>query len=263
MADKEKKSKTSRSRRKVATGDSERLDAIIDAAMELAVEKSWTDITLADIAARAGISLAELRRHVSGRDEILRLFTRRVDEKVLSSLEQDPLEGDATDRLFELIMRRLEALAPWRPAIRDILKESPILVGEHPPLACQYLASQRWMLAAAGLERPGLEGAACAAALGGIYLRALKVWVEDDDPGFSRTMSRLDQDLKRAAQWLERLEGPAEAARSVARAGCAVARGLFRLIRPRRDGRKDRHDEDSADIVATTVDHPGEAGQQA
>ena len=262
MAEKEKKGRTGRTRRKAAATDSERLDAIVDAAMELAVEKDWTDITLADIAEKAGLSLAELRRHVSGRDEILRHFARRVDEQVLASLEQDPLEGDATDRLFELIMRRLEALAPWRPAIRNILKESPVIVGEHPPIACQYLASQRWMLAAAGLERPGLEGAACAAALGGIYLRALKTWVDDDDPGFSRTMSRLDQDLKRAAQWRERLEGPARAAKGLARAGCAFARGLVRLVRPRRDERKER-DEESADIVATTVDHPGEAEGRA
>ncbi len=254
------KKKDTRTRRKSAFGDSQRLDAIIDAALELAVETPWTNVTLADIARRAGLSLAELRQHVDGRDEILRHFARRVDAQVLASLEKDPLEGDAVDRLFELIMRRLEVLAPWRPAIRNILKESPLIAGEHPPLACQYLASQRWMLSAAGLERPGLEGAACAAALGGIYLRALKTWVEDDDPGFSRTMARLDQDLKRAARWRERLEGPARAARGMASAGCALARGLIRLIR--RQERSPR-EEESADIVATTVDPRDEAGQQA
>jgi AcrR family transcriptional regulator len=227
--------KGTRSRRGRQPATEETRNRIIDAAMELAVERPWTEITLAAIAEKAEITLAELHQHVSERDEILKLLARRVDEQVLASLEKEPLEGGAVDRLFELIMRRLEALAPWRPAIRNILKDMPFVIGEHPPLACQYLASQRWMLAAAGLERPGAEGAACALALGGIYLRALKTWVDDEDPGYSRTMARLDGDLKRAAEWRERLEGPVRAARTMARAGCAVLRGVAGLfVRPRR-----------------------------
>ena len=234
---------------------------IVEAGMELAVDRRFEDITLADIAAAAGLSLAELRRHIARPTDVLRLLADEVDAAVLASLEDEPLEGEATDRLFELVMRRLERLAPWRPAIRNILRDAPLIVGEHPPLACRYLLSQKWMLAAAGLERPGLEGAACAAALGAIHARALATWVEDDDPGFARTMARLDKDLKRAGDLRERLAGPADAARAACRAGFSLARGVARMLRP--GGWKSEETETPPPPAAESATGPEEAPRPA
>ena len=220
MAEKKKTSSSGKSRKK--SGKTDPIVAIIDATMKLAAERPWREITLADIADAAGLTLAELRAHVSCKGDVLRALADRADTALRESVEKEPLDGEARDRLFEAIMRRLEFLAPWRAAIRNLMSEPAAATCECPPVLERYFLSQRWILAAADLEAPGMEGAARTLGLGMIYARTLRTWVEDDDPGLSRTMARLDRDLDRACR-MERRLAPAA---SAARAAC----GLFRTV---------------------------------
>ena len=229
----EKKTST-RSRKKSAANDTAAIEKrIIDAAMELAAERPFTELSLADIAERAGLPLAELRRHVCCRDDVLRLLSRRLDEQVLESLSQDPLEGEPVDRLFELIMRRLEQLAPYRAAVRNLLQAAPAIACEFPPVLLRFCTSQDWMLAAAGLKPAGIEKKACMAALATIYLRTLATWVNDDDPGLSKTMAQLDSDLRRAEKAWNKAKTPLKAAQGAldltGRIACKAAGLLFGL----------------------------------
>ena len=63
-------------------------ERIVEAAFRLAVEKPWPEVTLAAIAESAGLSLAELAQHVSGKPDILDAFARGMDGKLLSSLTE-------------------------------------------------------------------------------------------------------------------------------------------------------------------------------
>ncbi len=230
MAEKKKASSSGGSRKKGSKADP--VATIIEATMTLAAERLWREITLADIADAAGLTLAELRAHVSCKGDILRALADRADAELLKSVEKDPLDGEARDRLFEAIMRRLEFLAPWRAAIRNIMSEPAAASCECPSVIERYFISQRWILAATGLEAPGMEGAARTFGLGMIYARTLRTWVEDDDPGLSRTMARLDRDLDRACR-MERRLAPAA---SAARAACGLLRAMARagkaVLRP-------------------------------
>ncbi len=231
--DSKKTSKTSAARKpRKSRGKTGQMEAIIGAAMTLAASEPWRDITFSAIAAEAGLPLAELRAHVACKGDILRALAAQTDEALLASIEKEPLEGDAADRLFEAIMRRLEIMAPWKAAIGRIMEEPASAVCECPPVIEQYFLSSRWMLAAAGLEKPGMEGLARTLGLGAVYGRALRTWVHDDDPGLSRTMARLDRDLKRGGRLLEQLEGPAHAARAACRFVSAILRAGARAMRP-------------------------------
>ena len=59
------------------------------------------------------------------------------------------------ERLFDVLMRRLEILAPHREAVRSLLRSAR----RNPPLALALnglaVRSQQWMLTAAGIERIG------------------------------------------------------------------------------------------------------------
>jgi len=81
-------------------------DRIVEAAFRLAAEKPWAEITLAAIAQGAGLNLAELAQQISGKPDILDAFARGMDARLLASLKDDPVEGDAHDRLFDIILRR-------------------------------------------------------------------------------------------------------------------------------------------------------------
>ena len=56
----------------------------VRAALDLAEERGWGDISLADIAQAADLSLADLRREFSCKSDIIRAFQKEVDAEVLA-----------------------------------------------------------------------------------------------------------------------------------------------------------------------------------
>src|ERR1700739_887029 len=61
-------------------------NAIIDALLELASERSWEDIAISDIASRANVSLATFRDHFPSKGAVLAAFARRIDHVVLDAV---------------------------------------------------------------------------------------------------------------------------------------------------------------------------------
>src|SRR3954447_16628676 len=93
-------------------------DQGIDAMMSLLAERSYGDIGLEDVAARAGLSLSGLRTSFHGKIAILAAFNERMD---LAVLAEGPAEGESErDRLFDILMRRFDALAQYRASIRSL-----------------------------------------------------------------------------------------------------------------------------------------------
>ena len=201
-------------------------DRLIDAALKLAAERRWREVTLAEIARAAGVSLAEAYRVMPSRSAVLHGFARRIDAEVLGA---DAVEEDSVrprDRIFDVLMRRFDALQRHRGAVAAILRDSyrdPLAALASAP---QFLRSMRWMGEAAGLSMDGLGGALRTKAIGAAWAGALRTWLADDSPDLSRTMASLDQRLR----WVERMGllaraergGPGGAGASGAEEGAAV-----------------------------------------
>ncbi|SLN74495.1 TetR/AcrR family transcriptional regulator [Oceanibacterium hippocampi] len=179
---------------------------VVEATMALVGEEGWSATTLNRIADRSGVGLAEIRRHFRSRPAILEAFARHVDEAVLAGGHFDADEP-ARDRLFDVLMRRFDALAPHKEAIRRLAAEAR----RHPLTALSggpsFLRSMTWMLAAAGIGTGGLAGMVRARGLGVVYLRTLTVWLDDESEDLGRTMSTLDKALKRAEAMLGAMPG--------------------------------------------------------
>jgi AcrR family transcriptional regulator len=56
----------------------------IRAALDLAEQRGWRHVTLLDIAQAAGISLSDLRREFTSKNDIIRAFQQEVDAEVLA-----------------------------------------------------------------------------------------------------------------------------------------------------------------------------------
>jgi ubiquinone biosynthesis protein COQ9 len=199
-------------------------DRILDAALRLAADRRWTGITLRDIAGEAGLGLTELNAAVASRAAILSLFNRRIDQRMLAALDKDPVTGDAHDRMFEVFMRRLEVMAPWRAAVASIIADPATLLDDPVETARSLGRSLAWVLAAAGLENGGSRETIQRLGLAAVYRRVLGVWVDDDDPGLARTMAALDRALRDGETWLRR----AAPALAIAGALGSTARALIR-----------------------------------
>jgi AcrR family transcriptional regulator len=174
---------------------------IIAALLKLAEERPYREIALIDIAREANLRLVELRNEFASKSEILAAFTRAIDDEVARRMEFK-LERAASprDRLFDVIMTRFDALAPYRPALRRILDALRTSPGEVSARA--FIASQSWMLAAAGIPTDGARGAARVTGLAALYARVMPIFLADDDPGLARTMAAVDSRLRDGERWL-------------------------------------------------------------
>lgn len=176
-------------------------DAIIDATLTLAAERGWRGLALTDIAERAGTPLADLVEHFPSRAAILDAYLRRIDHAMMAGGgEGGTSRSDETprDRLFEVIMRRFDAMSRDRKALAAILRQS----GDDPwAVLCggrRFLRSMALILETAGLSAAGLGGLARVNGIAVVYLYVLKNFLTDDSPDLARTMAALDKALRRA-----------------------------------------------------------------
>jgi AcrR family transcriptional regulator len=178
----------------------------VRAAFELAKDRGWGEIGLADIAGRANLSLAELRRDFTCKTDILRSFQAEVDAEVLARLRPPREAQSPRDRLFDVIMIRFEVMQPYKPALKRIADYLCCRPGEAALLACSSLASQYWMLAGAGAKLDGPGGAVKVAGLTGIYGKVFQVWLDDASPSLDKTMAALDRRLAKGERLQSALE---------------------------------------------------------
>lgn len=192
---------------------------IVDALMALAAERRFEDIAIRDICERAGISLADFRDVFPSKGAALGAFTRRIDRAVLSVEDADVAREAPRERLFDVLMRRLDAMAPYREALREItawLRRDPVAALA---LNQSVVNSMRFMLEAAGIESEGVAGAIKLQGLALAWARIVGVWLDDFEPDLSKTMAELDRELsrgERAVAGVERLDRIAAPFRAVA-----------------------------------------------
>jgi AcrR family transcriptional regulator len=176
-------------------------DKIIAALFALLAEKPFERIGFAEIAERAGVSLAELRGAFGSPFAIVAAHVKDVDRAVLASDFSDMAEEPPRERLFDVLMRRLELLAPDREAIRSLMRSARRNVPLALALNALAARSQKWMLAAADIGASGPRGALRAQGLALLYSSVLRTWLRDDDPGLARTMAALDRALGRGQRF--------------------------------------------------------------
>lgn len=181
-------------------GTSDR-DKAVDALMALLAEQRFEDIGLAEVAGRAGLKLSQLRAEFGSTLAIYAAHVKDIDRAVLAGGDADMTDEPARERLFDVLMRRLEALAPYKEAVRSLLRS----VRRNPGLAfavnAMAVRSQHWMLEAAGISAAGPRGALRAQAAALLFARVVGVWLDDEDPALDRTMAALDRGLASAERW--------------------------------------------------------------
>jgi len=191
-----RKSAQSSARTAAPAAQTER-DRIVAAFLALLADKPFAAIGFDDIAQRAGLSLAQLRGEFASTLAILAAHIKATDRAVLAQDMGDMAEEPPRERLFDVLMRRLDVLTAHRDAIRSLLRSAR----GNPPLALVLnglaVRSQQWMLTAAGISASGPQGMIRAQGLAVLFASVLRTWVDDDDPGQARTMAALDRALAR------------------------------------------------------------------
>ena len=151
-----------------------------------------------DAAREAGLSLDTARKRFGCKTMLLLTLGRLADE---AALVEDGSEGSVREKLFDMIMRRLDVFQQYREGVRAVLRAVPL----DPPLALLLggatMESMKWLADAAGLDTAGLAGVVRLQALLGVWTLTLRAWDRDDSQDMGLTMAALDQALDRAARF--------------------------------------------------------------
>lgn len=175
-------------------------DARLVAGLWQAVARhGWHGLTMRRVSAASGVPMAELRRRCPTPLHLLALHGRVTDAQVLEGTVPDT--GDTPrERLFDVLMRRLDAMQPHRRGILRLLDDAaadPLLALS---LASALPRSMAWMLEAAQIDTSGFAGALRAHGLVGVWLYAARAWSRDHTEDLGATMAALDRALDRAGQ---------------------------------------------------------------
>lgn len=182
-----------------------------EAALELAADRRWSDITLTDIATSSGLNLADLYPMTSA-DGLIPEIERRFD-RAMSAEGVDASDLDR-EKLFDVIMLRFEAMEAHREGTLSLfhhLMDSPV---RRAAALYRRRDTARWAMVSAGLEEREsspfgpLLGQATEASLAWVIWQAEKAWMEDHDKDFARTMAKLDKGLRDWESRLDRLKNP-------------------------------------------------------
>ena len=180
-------------------------DRIVISALDLAATRGWSDLTMADIAAGAGVSLVDVSRLYPDKPAILDGLGRLVDAAMLGGGPTE--EGESTrDRLFDAVMRRFDCLNPHKAGLAAVLNDlrgDPVTaLGRLPTVE----RSARWTLELAGVPTGGVRGALRVRLLGLALGLVTRTWLTDDSEDMARTMKELDQRLSQLEQLANSLD---------------------------------------------------------
>lgn len=188
-------------------------EALIGAVFALAGERGWPDASIPEAARRRNLPLAKARERFPNRAAVLLKLGRLADQ---GALAETPKEGTVRDRLFYLIMQRLDLLQAHRAGILGLMRALPTEPGTAALLGCATKRSMRWLLEAAGVSSRGLRGEIRTNGLLAVWLWALRAWQGDETADLSQTMKAVDSALQRAERlggWLGGAQVPSPAAR--------------------------------------------------
>jgi AcrR family transcriptional regulator len=173
-------------------------DRIVDAGLAEAAAVGWRNVSMSAVAARAGLPLAAVLMAAPTRAHLVAKLFDRLDARMLDGVAAREEADSVRDRLFEIAMKRFDAMNANREGLRAVVSGARC---DPPALGvalCRGDRSAAMMLSAAGVSPDGLLGYARIQGLKVVLACALRAWMDDDSADLAKTMAALDRALERA-----------------------------------------------------------------
>jgi ubiquinone biosynthesis protein COQ9 len=172
-------------------------ETLIAALWRVIAAHGWASLSMRRLAAEARVEISSLRERFPTRLDMLLLHGRVMDQAVLAGTIPGQ-GGSARDRIFDVLMRRLDAMQPHREGIlrlfEDMRRDPALALALAPHIGI----AMRWMLEAAEVEAKSCEARLLALGLAGVWLATIRAWARDESPDMGATMAALDSALDRA-----------------------------------------------------------------
>ena len=179
--------------------------SLIQAAMARAEAVGWRHVTIVEAARQAGLPLDEARARFPMRATVLLRLGMLADQ---SALVDDGSTGSVRERLFDLLMKRIDVLQQYRGGVVAVMRALPFDPALSVLLSASTLDSMGWIAAAANVETAGVAGRLRVKGLVAVWLQTVRAWSRDESEDLSATMAALDKALDRAEALARMLERP-------------------------------------------------------
>ena len=174
-------------------------ESVFEAAMAQIAEVGWREFSMKGLAEATGRPLSEIYRELpGGRRAVLQQLGRELDDAMLQIAPGELAEMSLRERLFELMMRRLEAMNLYKPALASIHSETRRSCELMLNAACNLDRMAARLLDACGSDLRGCRARLARRALMLVYARAFTVWLADESADLAATMAELDKRLGQA-----------------------------------------------------------------
>ena len=193
------------------TGDDDLAQRILDTTLEMSEEVGWSRVRLREVAARLGISLAELQTHYRDLDSIANAWFNAAWQAMLAPPPEGFAAMPARERLHLLMMRWFDFLAPHRTVSCDMIAGKIHLSHAHHwvPMIFDLSRTIHWLRDAGILDADGRRSQVEEVGLTALFLATLAVWRRDDTPNQERTRTFLRRRLAEADRAMVLLWGAA------------------------------------------------------
>lgn len=181
-----------------------KIEALADAALELAAGGLWEEVGLAALCQQAGLAIADVALAGISRERVREALERRLDRAMLAVVPE--AGARAKDRLFDVLMGRFDAMEERREAWTSILIAEGRDGSTLPMRTVRLARTTGWALDAAGIVTGGAAATVRKAGLTRILLAAQEAWLADG-PDLARTMRALDQGLQQSRDTVAQLRG--------------------------------------------------------
>tara|TARA_R110000787_G_scaffold11002_6_gene36564 strand:+ start:7348 stop:7992 length:645 start_codon:yes stop_codon:yes gene_type:complete len=187
-------------------------DTIIEqgllAALDLAATRPWSELTLVEIATKAGLTLNDFHG-IATRETLADAVDAHFDRAM--SAESIATDDLPRERLFDVIMLRFEAMEDHRAGLKSLLRYRETQPSILLRLPAARAASARWALASAGLDDDsGAPLSLKVLAIAFVIARTERAWRKETSGDFALTMAALDTSLRAAEErmgWVSRFTG--------------------------------------------------------
>ncbi|MEO0882653.1 MAG: hypothetical protein AAFY34_07945 [Pseudomonadota bacterium] len=169
------------------------LDQALEAALKLAADRPWREVSLRDVAEAAKLDLTDLYG-VTDKARLVSALEPWADKAM--SAEKADMAETPRERLFDAIMRRFECMEAERAGVLSMMRER-----DRTPVGLAHMIKARrktadWAITAASVDTGDyIRSGAQRIAIMRTISRTETAWKSDEAGDFARTMATLDAGL--------------------------------------------------------------------
>jgi AcrR family transcriptional regulator len=175
-------------------------ERVVTCALDLAEERGFDNVRLFDVATRAAMDLATVRRHFADLDAVANAWFEDALRAAIAIPPEEVQDQPPPERLLRVMLRWFGHLAPRRRLAGEIVqtKAWPAHAHHWVPMVFDLSRLMHWFLDAARIASTGRRRALAEVGLTLAFLAAFAIFVRERDPALPRTRRFLARRLAAA-----------------------------------------------------------------